>query len=219
MNAAVLFSGGKDSNLALQKAVDSGMEVECLVAVKPVADDSFMFHKPCVELTGLQAERMGFEIVSAEVSGVKEREVDELGDVLSTLDVDAVVSGAIRSQYQKSRIDRLVVELGLRHITPLWHMDGMQLLRELLELEFKAMIVGVAAEGLGREWLGRIIDRGATEELAELNRKHFVHPAGEGGEYETFVLTGPLYSDEIRVEGYDVFWDGMSGHLDNVRAV
>ena len=162
---------------------------------------------------------MGYRLVSTAVSGVKEREVDELRDVLSGLDVDAVVSGAVESQYQKSRVDGVAGELGLESVAPLWRMDAMDLLRELLDREFKVMVVGVAAEGLGREWLGRVIDREAVEELGELNRKHSIHPAGEGGEYETFVLDGPLFKRGITVEGYGVVWEGLSGYLADMEAV
>jgi ABC transporter with metal-binding/Fe-S-binding domain ATP-binding protein len=217
MKAAVLFSGGKDSNLALQKAVESGVEVGCLVNLKPAADDSFMFHKPCVDLTPLQAGRMGYRIISSEVSGVKEREVDEMKTVLSALDVDAVVSGAVESQYQKSRVDRVAGELGLKSIAPLWHMDGRRILDELLEREFKVMFVGVAAEGLGRGWLGRIITQETVDELMELNRRYSIHLAGEGGEYETLVLDGPLFKSGIKVSSYEIVWDGVSGYIKNVK--
>jgi diphthine-ammonia ligase len=219
MKAAVLFSGGKDSNLALLRAVDSGIIVECLVCIKPEADDSYMFHKPCIELATLQAARMGYPVVSATVSGVKEEEVRELKDVFGPLEIDAVVSGAVESNYQKSRIGEVACELGLKSINPLWRIDPMALLSELLDKGFKTMVVGVAAEGLGEEWLGRILDDDAVQELYELNRRYGIHPAGEGGEYETFVLDGPLYSQGIRVVGYDVVWEGISGYVSNMSVV
>jgi diphthine-ammonia ligase len=217
MKAAVLYSGGKDSNLALELAVESGLNVSPLVSVKPKADDSYMFHKPCIDLTSLQAEALGIELIKKDVSGLKEQEVIELKNILSGLDVDAVVSGAVESSYQKTRIDSIASELSLESVTPLWGMKPEEIMEAVIQ-DYSAMIVAVAAEGLTREWLGRLIDRYCFEELVELNRRHGIHLAGEGGEYETLVLDGPLFKKRIKVGGFQTVWDGLRGHLTDVKA-
>ena len=140
-------------------------------------------------------------------------EVEDLKRVLSTLDVDGVVSGAVYSQYQKSRIDRVCRELHLKSITPLWHENPLKLLREMLNLHFEIVIVGVYAYGLGPSWLGRRLDEQAVQELIELNRRYQVSLIGEGGEYESLVLDAPIFKRRIQILRSEVIWRGDSGHL------
>ena len=50
MKLAVLFSGGKDSYLALQYAsIDH--EIACLLTLESKKEDSWMFHTPAIELS------------------------------------------------------------------------------------------------------------------------------------------------------------------------
>jgi len=56
-------------------------------------------------------------------------------------------------------------------------------MQELVDLEFKVIIVGVSAFGLDQKWLGREINAESLAELVELNRKYQISLVGEGGEY------------------------------------
>ena len=107
MRIAVLFSGGKDSTFVLKVALDQGWDVRYLVTMISERDDSWMFHWPCAELTKLQAEAVGIKHIVRRTSGKKEKELDDLMAVLMEIsdDVDAIVSGAVASRYQKDRID------------------------------------------------------------------------------------------------------------------
>ena len=120
MRVAALVTGGKDSALALYRALKRGYEVKHLVTMLPQREDSWMFHFPNIHLTTLFAEAVGIPLVQAETSGIKETELEDLKRVLSTLDIEGVVYGAISSRYQKQRIDRICRELRLRPIAPLW---------------------------------------------------------------------------------------------------
>jgi len=213
MRVAALITGGKDSTLALYRALRQGHQVEWLVAMMPRREDSWMFHYPNIHVTDLFAEAVGIPLVRAPTSGVREEEVEDLKRVLSTLDVDGVVSGAVYSQYQKSRIDRVCRELHLKSITPLWHENPLKLLREMLNLHFEIVIVGVYAYGLGPSWLGRRLDEQAVQELIELNRRYQVSLIGEGGEYESLVLDAPIFKRRIQILRSEVIWRGDSGHL------
>ena len=132
MKVAALISGGKDSALALHQALKRGYDVKYLVTLIPQREDSWMFHYPNVELTDLFAEACGIPLVKAETSGVKEEELEDLRRLLDKLDIEGVVSGAIASTYQKSRIDRICAELGLKSITPLWRKDEKMLIETLI---------------------------------------------------------------------------------------
>ena len=210
---AALISGGKDSIFAVHKAVESGMDVFCLIAMYPKRDDSYMFHHPNIELTSLQAETMGIKLIKKETDAEKEEELSDLEDVLSVVaeDVDAVVTGAFFSNYQKERIDKICAKLGLESTAPLWQKDAEKTITEMVESGFKIIITKVAAEGLGEEWLGREIDRNAIDELVELNRKHKISIVGEGGEFETLVLDSPMFDKRIEIVSAKKNMDGLVG--------
>jgi len=201
MDLAVLFSGGKDSNYALYWALNQGFNVTTLVSVAPERDDSFMFHKPFIGLTGLQAESIGIPLFQERVSGVKEAEVAELERIVSRIRVDGLVSGALASEYQKTRIDSLCERLSLKSFSPLWHKSQARLLEDMINAGFEIMVVGVAAEGLDESWLGRTLSLEDVGELKRLEAKYGISVAGEGGEYESFVVDGPTYRRRILVEG------------------
>ena len=69
MKLGVLFSGGKDSYLALQYASEEN-EIICLLTLESKKEDSWMFHTPAIEWTKLQAEAMGLNHLTKETSGL-----------------------------------------------------------------------------------------------------------------------------------------------------
>jgi len=213
MNVAVLISGGKDSALALHRALKEGYNVKYLVTMIPQREDSWMFHYPNVRLTSLFAEACNLPLVKAETSGVKEKELEDLKRLLADLDVEGVVSGAIRSVYQKSRLDQICREIGLESIAPLWHEPPERLMEELITEGFYVIFMGVYAYGLDQRWLGRRLDWDALKDLVELNEKYKISIVGEGGEYETLVLDAPFFKKRIRILKARIVWDGESGYL------
>jgi diphthine-ammonia ligase len=213
MRVAVLATGGKDSTLALFKVLNAGHEVKYLASMIPLSEDSWMFHYPNIRLVDLFAEAVGIPLVKAETSGVKEEEVEDLKRLIAGLDVDGVVSGAIASEYQKGRVERICEELSLKCISPLWHRNPLDILREIVELKFDVIITGVYAYGFNKEWLGRRIDDAAISDLIELNRKYGVSLVGEGGEYETLVLDAPLFKKRIKIIEAEKVWKGQIGYF------
>lgn len=212
MRVVALCSGGKDSLFALWLAMREGHEVAHVVAMIPRREDSWMFHFPNIKLIDLFAECAGLPLTKAETSGERERELADLKRVLEGLDAEGVVSGAIASKYQKSRIDGICDELGLKSITPLWGKDPVELLREMLEAGFKIIVTSAAAQGFDSSWLGRELDEKALGDLVELNKKYGVNPAGEGGEFETLVLDAPYFKNKIKVVEAERIWRGTSGY-------
>ena len=213
MRVAVLVSGGKDSALSLYRVLEQGYEVEYLVSMIPQREDSWMFHYPNIHLTDLFAEAVEIPLVKAETTGIKETELKDLKKLLSTLDIEGIVSGAISSQYQKKRIDKICQELNVRSIAPLWQEASLQLLREIIELHFEVIIVGVYAYGLNESWLGKQIDAHTLNSLLDLNRKFGISLIGEGVEYETLVLDAPYFKKKIRILQTEKVWKTHSGYL------
>ena len=78
MNVAILFSGGKDSTMALYYALKEKEDVKYLLSMKSVNEESYMFHVPNIHVTDLLAEALDIPIISAVTPGVKEEELEDL---------------------------------------------------------------------------------------------------------------------------------------------
>lgn len=217
MRLATLLSGGKDSNYALYYMLQQGAEICCVVNVIPEREDSWMFHVPNTYWVRLQAKSMGISLIQGRTKGIKEEELDDmkklLEKVIEKYEIDGVVYGAIASEYQRSRVERVCDELGLRSYAPLWGKDPLLILKEIVKSGFKVLIIGVYALGLTRKHLGRIIDENMIKELARLQDLYEIHPAGEGGEFETFVLDAPHYKQSIKITKYRTLWHFDKGEL------
>jgi predicted ATP pyrophosphatase (TIGR00289 family) len=213
MRVAVLATGGKDSALAFYKILNADHEIKFLVTMIPLREDSWMFHYPNIRLVDLFAETVEVPLVKAETSGIKEEEVEDLKRVIEKFDVDAIVSGAIASNYQKTRIENVCKQLGLKCIAPLWHRNPLDILNEIVDLKFDVIITGVCAYGFNREWLGRKIDEASIKALIELNKQYGVSLVGEGGEYETLVLDAPFFKKRIKITEAEKIWKNQDGYF------
>jgi ABC transporter with metal-binding/Fe-S-binding domain ATP-binding protein len=213
LRVAVLITGGKDSTLALHRAIEIGYDVKNLVTIRPKRSDSWMFHFPNIHLASLFAEAVEIPLVEAETEGIKELELEDLRKLLSTLEVDAIINGATSSRYQKERIDKICSELDLMSISPLWQLNPKKMLEEFIHLEFKAVIIGVYAMGFNKSWLGREINTSTLHDLLRLNQKYQVSLLGEGGEYETLVLDGPIFNKKIKLFQTEIIWNDNGGYL------
>jgi diphthine-ammonia ligase len=192
MRLVSLLSGGKDSTYSTYLAQKEGHEVKDAIIFVP-ATDSYMFHRPNAKEAVKIAEAMGLNPIVKETEGIKEKELDDLKDALLSVDADGVIAGAIASRYQFERVKRICDELGLKVYTPLWQRDQTEVMEDMLKEGFEIMVVSVSAYGLGEEWLGRIIDEKALEELKKIEEKYRINVSGEGGEYETMVINGPNF--------------------------
>ena len=218
MRLAALVSGGKDGLYAAYLAGKRD-EISVVVAIKSLNPESYMYHVPNIDLVRLQAETMQLPLIFKETSGVKEEELSDLKAALAEAKtrygVEGVVSGAIYSNYQKKRIDNICDELGLKSLSPLWKRNPKELWNEMFEAGFEVLISAVAAYGLTEDWLGRVMDREAFEELCDLHGICYVCTGGEGGEFETFVTYCPLFKERIVIKESRKVWDKqtMSGQL------
>jgi len=213
MRLAALVTGGKDSILALYRAQNMGHTIEVLATMIPKRSDSYMFHFPNIHLTEHISRALEIPLVTAETAGIKEKELNDLKKLLLSLDVDGIVSGAIMSSYQKERIGIICEELGIKSVTPLWQQDPLDIMNELINLKFKAIIIGVYAYGLDQTWLGREINPETLEKLVELNEKYQISLVGEGGEYESLVLDAPIFKKRIEIVEAETNYEDNSGVL------
>ncbi|RLF40319.1 MAG: TIGR00289 family protein [Thermoplasmata archaeon] len=214
MRVAALFSGGKDSVYSIYITKQFGWDITHLVTILPRNKDSWMFHTVNIHLARKVAEAINIPHITRETKGVKEEELDDLKKILEKLEIDGVISGAISSEYQRTRIERVCHNLGLKSFTPIWHKNQTMLLKDQLKAGFKIIIVGVYADGFNETWLARTLDDKTIDEIVSLEEKYGINTAGEGGEYETLTLDGPIFKKKIVLDEYIKHWYRESGYLE-----
>ncbi len=212
MKLGVLFSGGKDSVYSAWIAKREGYDLTCLISIFSNNQESYMFHTPSIRKVEKQANVMGVPLMVVKTEGEKEKELDDLMKGLKRakmeFGIEGVVTGAVESVYQATRIQKICDDLGLEVFNPLWQRDQFELLNDLLRENFKVIVSGVFAFPLDNEWIGREINNEFVKEMGKLNKKWKINPAGEGGEYESFVLECPLFKRKLKVKGIEVKKEG-----------
>ncbi len=208
LKLGVLFSSGKDSNYAMHIMQEQNYSIECLITIKSQNPDSYMFHTPNISLANLQAEAMGIPLIEETTRGEKETELTDMKNAIlrakEEFGIEGVVTGALYSNYQRERIEKVCDELGLKVFSPLWHIDQEKEMHQLLAIGFEFIFSSVAAYGLDKSWVGRRIEKKDIERLVRLNEKIGLNVAGEGGEFESFVLDGPMYHKKIEIREMEV---------------
>jgi len=214
MRLGVLFSGGKDSTLALHKAAEKE-EVVCLITLVSENKESFMFHTPNIDITVLQAEAMGLPLIKKATKGKPEKELKDLEEAIAQavncFKIEGVVTGAVESAYQAKRIQSICNQLNISCFSPLWKKNQKALLEELVAKGFKVIISGIFAYPLDKSWLGKEVDNELIERLSLLGEEFGLSVAGEGGEIETTVLDAPLFKKKIEILGSTIEAKGNSG--------
>ena len=240
MRVAVLASGGKDSAYAAWWAQLQGWEVVSLVTVLVKGDDSMMFQLQNTWITAFQASSSGVPWKPIISFGEEEEEVGDLESSITAegyildfneifppgieipenlvihngpLDIDGLVVGALRSDYQKTRIERMCQRLGIASFSPLWHKDQGEHMQSFLEHGFGVVFTSVSTEGMSADWVGRTLDGESLNELRDLSRRHRFNLDGEGGEFETIVVSAPHMRRDLILEG-ETFWKGSRGSLE-----
>lgn len=209
MNAAILYSGGKDSNLALYYGLKK-FKVKSLISIISKNPYSFMFHTPNIWLTKYQAKAIELPIIIKKTKGEKEKELKDLEIAIKkakkNYKIKIVISGAVKSNYQKERIDEICKKLELKHYTPLWQKKEEEIIKKIKKLNFEVIISGIFAWPLTKEFVGKNF----FEVIDKLKEKN-INIIGEGGEIETTVLDTIFFKKKIKIvnaeiEGKDNSW-------------
>lgn len=202
MRVLALLSGGKDSVCAIETARGFGWDVAAALVLKPAADDAWMFHTPNLSVVEGVAECLDLPLVEADVRSGKAEEVEDLKATLlaakQDLALDGIISGALASEYQRTRLDRIGHETGLRSFAPLWHKEPRAYVDSLVASGWDVRFSRTAADGVPNAWAGQRLD--AAKVAAMAAHRAQPHVAGEGGEYETLVLDAPCYTRRLIIE-------------------
>ncbi len=223
MKLACLFSGGKDSTYAIHLAKKQGHDVVCLLSVFPKSEESHLLHHPNLKWSKLQSESMNVPQL------IIHSDTDETSDELIAIEkllqnakdqfqIDGLVHGGIKSNFQKEKFETLCLKLNLVCIAPLWEMDPKKYMNELIDSNFDFMMITVSSDGLDDQWLGKLISKSDIAILNRLSNKFGFNLNFEGGEAETFVVNCPLFSNPIKVNEFTKNWDGYRGRFEIVDA-
>ena len=149
MKLGILFSGGKDSVYSAYLAKKTGNKISCLISIFSENPESYMFHTPLIKKTKIQAQVMSIPLIIQKTKGEKEIELQDLEKAIKKAKdkykIQGIVTGAIHSIYQSSRIQKICNKLNLECFNPLWQKSEIEYLTELIKNKFKVIIVGVFA--------------------------------------------------------------------------
>ena len=197
MTVAVLWTGGKDSALALHRSVGSGVS-ELVTFVPP--DAHFRAHD--LELMAWQARSLGLPHRRVVVGFPYQQGYERALSELLARGIERVVTGDIAPvDGQPNFIASCAERVGMSVSLPLWGVDRWEHMQEIVALGFDVMLTFVNEPWLDATWVGRHLDAVALDELAELRRSNGLDLAGENGEYHSMVLGGPGWSSLLEVTG------------------
>jgi diphthine-ammonia ligase len=214
VTVTALVSGGKDSIYSAYLADTQGMTVDELVVLEPADPDSMMFHTPNLSMVALQAQAWGKAARTVRVSGSSEVAESEAVRAALAGAAGPVVTGAIASAYQWSRLQEVTYSLGRPLYAPLWGKDPGRVVREEIGAGLDIRLVHLAAEPLTPDLLGHRLDLEMVKEIERRSREiRPVHVAGEGGEYETLVLDLPDWTDRLVLDRVEPQHHGSTSRL------
>ena len=190
----MMWSGGKDSALALQRATAAGLAVTRLINFYDAATGRVRFHATRADMIRAQANAAGIELRAIGTSwpAMEGRFCEEL----ATLRRDGfagVVLGDIHLAEVRAWYEERVRSEGLDHAEPLWGESSAQLVKEFVDAGGRAIITCVDTSRLGASWLGRIIDDAFLDEIGDTG----VDQCGENGEYHSFAFRGPVFTHPV----------------------
>lgn len=203
LKLGILYSGGKDSTYAAYLMKKMNYDITCLISIISENDHSYMFHTPNMHMVDMQAKTMDIPLIKQTTKGEKEVELEDLKIAIikakEEYQLDGIVTGALYSSYQRNRVEKICDELGLKIFNPLWHKNQEEEMRELIDLDFEIIFTSTAADGLGKEWLNKVITIKDVDKLVSMSKTIGHNVAGEGGEFESLVLNCPLFNQSIEI--------------------
>lgn len=190
-----MWSGGKDSALALMRARANGLDVAQLLNIYDPESDRVRFHATRRELIQAQADAIGIELRQLGVAWAGyEPAFRSMLDTLRDEGFRGVVFGDIHLADVRAWYEDRVRAAGLEHVEPIWGEPPGRLVAEFVASGSRAVITCCERPKLGDEWLGRLIDERFLDEIGATG----IDPAGENGEYHSFTFAGPLFREPLR---------------------
>jgi len=196
----VLFcwSGGKDSAIALYE-IQRSQRYEIISLLTTITEDydRVSLHGVPRTLVEQQAYSLGLPMAKVFIpkSSSNEEYESKMRETLirfKQAGVSSVVFGDVSLEWVKEYRENNLPKLGMKGIFPIWGRDTTELTGAFIDLGFQAIVTCVNSKVLGERFLGRVLDK---QFLAELPPN--VDPAGENGEFHSFVFDGPIFKERI----------------------
>lgn len=197
MPYALMSSGGKDCTLAYDRARRDGLDIRYLASIYEGSTGRVRFHGIRHELLTAQAHALGLEPVLRHTAPA-DFETVFLGllEHLDELGLDGVVFGNVHLEDVRAWYEERVRDVGLEHVEPLWGEPGIELLHEVVERGYHALVVSVDLARPAVPFLGRELD---ADLLTEIGITEDLDACGEYGEYHTYVFDGPTFRAPVNV--------------------
>ena len=192
-----LFSGGKESLYAVYKAILEGVKPDMLIHI------IYQFPRPSphtlnIEVVKEIARSIGFPFITFRTTKGKEKQ--QTIDFLTKLKVKSIVAGDIYIDEHRAYLEEICRKIGAECYEPLWNSVPEKLLMEMMNLNFKVLIVGLDSRKLSEEWLGQIINEDNVSEFINHSKIRGFDPCGEHGEYHTLVIDSKLHRWPIKIK-------------------
>jgi len=212
-NSAIMsWSAGKDSCLALFRAMQKGIKIKYLLNFISREHKRCCFHGIESRLIELQAKCLGITLIQKEVTADMKKYEEEFKEAVNELKakgINKMVFGDIYLLDHFSWVERVCRDLSITPIEPLWNNPAASLVREFINLGFKSIIVSAKDDIGGRDFIGRIIDENLVCEF----EKRKICPCGENGEFHSFVIDGPIFKNKIEIlESEPILKEGFWRH-------
>lgn len=194
------WSGGKDCCLACYQAIVSGLKV-CYLANTVTEDGKrSRSHGLSADVIKVQSQAIGIPLVQQRTTwDTYEAEFKNLLRTFKQEGVEGGVFGDIDFEEHRQWIERVCQEVDIIPYLPLWGERQDKIMRDFIDLGFKAIVIATKADLLGEEWLGRKIDPDFIKHLGELRETKNITLCGEAGEYHTLVIDGPLFKKRLEI--------------------
>ena len=200
------WSGGKDSAFCLYEAGRQGLRVEALVTTVSESTGRITMHG--VPRTLLQQQAASVQLPLHEINlpdsggmSAYETAISHTNQLLRHEGFDQAISGDLFLEDLKAFREQLYAKDQLQTLFPLWKKDTRTLLRNFIDLGFKAIVVCTNDAFLDKSFCGRLIDDSFLNDLPP-----GVDVCGEHGEYHSFVFDGPMFSSPIHFHTGDLVY-------------
>jgi uncharacterized protein (TIGR00290 family) len=212
-NAAILWTGGKDSALALYEAYQNGYNVDCLVTFAP-PQANFLSHP--LSFIKLQAQALILPHYVLHTSVPYEQSYEAgLCKLRDELNIKCIFTGDISEvDGYPNWIRERSRPVGLSVYTPLWGRDRNALLKQLMEHGFKVRFSGVQTRWLKESWVGRELNDATINELHNIHEQNGLDLCGEQGEFHTLVVDGPYFSQGIDIRSFSILNSDPLAYMD-----
>lgn len=192
------WSGGKDAALCLHKVLQGQQySINRLLTTLSAGTQRISMHGVREELLEQQAHQLGLPLQKLYLP--EHASMQAYNNLMETTlrplreaGITKAIFGDIHLQDLRNYREQQLQQVGMEAVFPLWQRPTAAHVQEFIHLGFKAVVVCVNERLLGSSFVGRELDMSFLQDLPPT-----VDPAGENGEYHTFVYDGPIFKQPI----------------------